>query len=202
MSRQQKCRQFRSEQNKIFIVFRFELWMKKWMVCAIMSWRSSWDGVLFFSLHGRLTYMHMFMFLCISCELWHLMLYSGEVQRKHQSSASLAFVRRIHRWLVNSPHQWPVTRKMFPFDDVIMSCSNEGHMTDSTCDPKWPMFIWMVPNPKWLWWLTILSRSGENSFVKLMKTYGRNNLISSNTRTISTYNKPIIINLQVHHKLS
>ena len=24
---------------------------------------------------------------------------------------------------VNSPHKWPVTRKMFPFDDVIMDCS-------------------------------------------------------------------------------
>ena len=41
-------------------------------------------------------------------------------QRKHQSSASLAFVRRIHRSPVNSPRKWPVTRKMFPFDDVIM----------------------------------------------------------------------------------
>ena len=28
----------------------------------------------------------------------------------------------IHRWPVNSPHKWPVTRKMFPFDDVIMMC--------------------------------------------------------------------------------
>ena len=46
--------------------------------------------------------------------------YSGADQRKHQSSASLAFVRGIHRWPVNSPHKWPVTRKMFPFDDVIM----------------------------------------------------------------------------------
>ena len=46
--------------------------------------------------------------------------YSGTDQRKHQSSASLAFVWRIHRWPVNSPHKWPVTRKMFPFDDVIM----------------------------------------------------------------------------------
>ena len=34
-------------------------------------------------------------------------------QRKHQSSASLAFVRGIHRWPVNSPHKGPVTRKMF-----------------------------------------------------------------------------------------
>ena len=46
--------------------------------------------------------------------------YSDADQRKHQSSASLAFVRGIHRWTVNSPHKWPVTRKMFPFDDVIM----------------------------------------------------------------------------------
>ena len=47
--------------------------------------------------------------------------FSGADQRKHKSSASLAFVRGIHRRPVNSPHKWPVTRKMFPFDDVIMS---------------------------------------------------------------------------------
>ena len=47
--------------------------------------------------------------------------YSDADQRKHPSSASLAFVRRIHRGPVNSPHKGPVTRKMFPFDDVIMS---------------------------------------------------------------------------------
>ena len=46
--------------------------------------------------------------------------YSGTDQTKHQSSASLAFVRGIHRGPVNSPHKWPVTRKMFPFDDVVM----------------------------------------------------------------------------------
>ena len=46
--------------------------------------------------------------------------YSGANRKTHQSSASLAFVRGIHRWPVNSPHKWPVTRKMFPFDDVIM----------------------------------------------------------------------------------
>ena len=40
--------------------------------------------------------------------------------RKHQSSASLACVRGIHRWPVNSSHKGPVTRKMFPFDDVII----------------------------------------------------------------------------------
>ena len=41
-------------------------------------------------------------------------------QRKHQNSASLAFVRGIHRWPMNSLHKGPVTRKVFSFDDVIM----------------------------------------------------------------------------------
>ena len=41
-------------------------------------------------------------------------------QRKHQSSASLAFVRGIHRRPVNSPHKRPVMWKMF---DVIMMTS-------------------------------------------------------------------------------
>ena len=47
--------------------------------------------------------------------------YSGADQSKNQSPASLAFVWGIHRGPVNSPHKWPVTRKMFPFDDVIMA---------------------------------------------------------------------------------
>ena len=46
--------------------------------------------------------------------------YSDADQSKHQSCVSLAFVWGIHRGPVNSPHKWPVTRKMFPFDDVIM----------------------------------------------------------------------------------
>ena len=62
--------------------------------------------------------------------------YSGADQSKHQSSASLAFVWGIHRGPVNSPHKWPVTRQMFPFDDVIMTslvrvCLNH-HYNDVT----------------------------------------------------------------------
>ena len=55
-----------------------------------------------------------------SLKIVYSTVYSDADQRKHQSSASLAFVRAIHRGPVNSPHKWPVTRKMFPFDDVIM----------------------------------------------------------------------------------
>ena len=46
-------------------------------------------------------------------------LFMAHIKEKHQSSALLAFVRGIHR-AVNSPHKWPATRKMFPFDDVAM----------------------------------------------------------------------------------
>ena len=45
---------------------------------------------------------------------------SGADHRKHQRIASLAFMRGIHRWPVESPHKVPATRKMFPFHDVIM----------------------------------------------------------------------------------
>ena len=51
----------------------------------------------------------------------------GADQSKNQSSASLAFVWEIHRWPVNFPHKWPVTRKMFPFVDVIMHLDNSVH---------------------------------------------------------------------------
>ena len=59
--------------------------------------------------------------------------YSGADQRKHQSSESLAFVRGIHRGPGNSPHKWPATPKMFPFDDVIMILRN--------ADKTWPQIL-------------------------------------------------------------
>ena len=52
-------------------------------------------------------------------------IYSGADQWKHQSSASLAFVRGIHWWPVNSPHKGPVMRIMFLFDDVILKLSTD-----------------------------------------------------------------------------
>ena len=64
-------------------------------------------------------------FQITSLTIVYSIIHSGADQRKHQSSASLAFVRGINRWPVNSPHKGPVTRKMFPFDDVIMCFSAE-----------------------------------------------------------------------------
>ena len=37
--------------------------------------------------------------------------------KRTSNSASLASVRGIHRWSLNSTHKGPVTWKMFPFDD-------------------------------------------------------------------------------------
>ena len=60
--------------------------------------------------------------------------YSGADQRKDQRSASLAFVQGIYRWPVNSPHEGPVTRKMFSFDDVTM---NAIYGNTKTSKPLW-----------------------------------------------------------------
>ena len=64
-----------------------------------------------------------------SLTIFYSTVYSDADQRKHQSSASLAFVWGIHRGPVNSPQKWPVTRKMFPFDDVIMSVDHYDVIT-------------------------------------------------------------------------
>ena len=65
--------------------------------------------------------------------------YSGADKRKHQSSASLAFVRGIHRRPLNSTHKRPVTRKMFPFDDVIMYCTEPASTAGlcTICQDSW-----------------------------------------------------------------
>ena len=82
------------------------------IACSIAStcqWHH-YDDVIMTMLESQIT----------SLTVVYSIVYTGVHQRKHQSSASLAFVREIHPGPVNSPHKWPVTRKMFPFDDVIM----------------------------------------------------------------------------------
>ena len=74
----------------------------------------------YLNIHYDAVIMTMLASQITSLTVVYSIVYSGVNQRKHQSSASLAFVRAIHRGPVNFPHKWPVTRKMFPFDDVIM----------------------------------------------------------------------------------
>ena len=97
------------QQNEVSI--EFELWFK-----AFVKWVYSNDN----SIHYHVVTMGAMASQITSLKLVYLTIYSDADQRKHQSSASLAFVRGIHRGPVNFPHKWPVTRKMFPFDEVIM----------------------------------------------------------------------------------
>ena len=75
------------------------------------------------SVHSRLNYhyddvtMSAMAFQITSLTIVYSTVYSDPDQRKHQSSASLAFVRGSHRWPAKSPHNGPVTQKMLPLDD-------------------------------------------------------------------------------------
>ena len=69
-----------------------------------------------------------------SLTIVYSIVYSDADQRKHQSFASLAFVRGTHRRLVNSTHKWPVTRKKFPFDDVIMKLAFSPPAMTASCN--------------------------------------------------------------------
>ena len=69
-------------------------------------------------------------------------IYSGADRRNHQSSASLAFVRGIHHWPVNSPNKWPVTWKMLPYPwrhyVAIFDCREKS---------SWVFIIWHAELP-------------------------------------------------------
>ena len=59
---------------------------------------------------------------------------ASKLDRRHWG-----FVRGTHRWPVNPPHKGPVTRKMFPFDDVIMRLARPGNPCTS-----WFLCCWCV----------------------------------------------------------
>ena len=95
--------------------------------------------------------------------------YLGADQSKHQSSASLAFVWGIHRGPMNSPHKWPVTRKMFPFDDVIMSYRVLMKMS------KWGLWskytTRVLPDDPMRWYHNIMIANGIRFIVQMVKQF-------------------------------
>ena len=86
----------------------------------------------------------------ISLALVYSTAYWRADQRKHQSSVSLAIVRGIHRWTMNSPHKCSVTRKLFPFGDVIMTSRLYRVAVNDSC-ARWRMpnncYIKLMPTP-------------------------------------------------------
>ena len=95
--------------------FELTVWLPAVITICLES-----DLMIHLSLHYTHVIMDTMTSQITSLTIVYSTVYSGADQRKHQSSASMTFVRGIHRWPVNSPHREPVRRKMFPFDDVIM----------------------------------------------------------------------------------
>ena len=93
--------------------FNFQYTLITSQLKPVVGWVVYYNDVIMGALASQIT----------SLTIVYSDVYSDADQRKHQRSASLAFMRGILRWLVNSPHKWPVTRKMLPFDDVIMISS-------------------------------------------------------------------------------
>ena len=89
-------------------------WFRLWLGGVKEYWGRHYIDVIMTTMASQIT----------SLAVVYPTVYSDADHRKHQSSASLAFVREIHRGPVNSPHKGPVTRKMSSFDDVIMISEN------------------------------------------------------------------------------
>ena len=84
---------------------------------SISAWRTWGEDII---IHYNSVIMSAMAYQITSLTIVYSTVYSGADQRKHQSYVSLAFVRGIHRWLVNSPHKEPVMRKTYPYDDAII----------------------------------------------------------------------------------
>ena len=113
----QWCVHFWLQQN----IFFYKMWINSLKLCEIndlSDWEVSSCDNVFVMPHYNDVIMSAMVSQITSITIVYSTLYSGADQRKHQSSASLAFVRGIHRWPVNSPHKGHVTRKIHPLDDV------------------------------------------------------------------------------------
>ena len=120
--------------------------------------RTHYDDVIMTMLASQITS------LPVVCSI----VYSDVNQRKHQSSASLAFVREIHRGPVNFPHKWPVTRKMFPFDDVIMSKGlvyfASFHSVNRVGISTLPLIPAFYPETAWVYYCNVINLIVQTHF--------------------------------------
>ena len=118
----------------------------------------------------------------------YLTVYLGVDKRKHQSSASLAFVQGIHRSSVNSPHKGPVTRKMFPYDVImrISTCVCDWNETTVVC------FEFIVIFRFWFYKHIKLEFVWKNSYLRYTKVRD----IMRHTNRLCPFN------IQEHFKIS
>ena len=106
------------------------IWQKPWQNWGLIFVHGHYSDVIMSAIASQIT----------SVSIVCLTVCSAANQWKLQSSASLAFMRGIHRWPANSLHKRPVTQNMFPFDDVIMVCLRLSHEKLSTSHS----FLWDI----------------------------------------------------------
>ena len=107
-------------------------WEMRWYICHVGKWFPYTNRQLHLTLYTTAIHYNDVIMGAVASQIASLKIVysivnSGADQRKHQSSVSLAFVKGIHWWPVNSTHKRPVTQKMFPFDDVTTNyCFSDG----------------------------------------------------------------------------
>ena len=92
-----------SVNRKRFSKFQMYNFVRLAQTNRIMSFMANYNDVIMSAMASQI----------IGVSIVCLDVCSGSDQRKHQSSASLTFVRGIHRWPMISSQKGPVTRKMF-----------------------------------------------------------------------------------------
>ena len=130
-------------------------------------WLSLEQGPLLLTKHYNDVIMSTMASQITSLAIVYSTVYWDVDQRKHQSSASLAFVRGIHRWPVNSPHKGPVTRKIFPFDHVITVYLRIGHeQMITTIALMWCDYSSMLLLERWFNSITVEVRTFVYDYTK------------------------------------
>ena len=107
----------------------------------------------------------------------------SDTEQKHQSSVSLAFMRGIHSWLVNSPQKGPAMWKMFPFDYVIVWWSVASRRALGC------LILWETDIPKLINWFC-LKKSGDHILI-------HNFVFSSTFNCVFAFH----IHVKIKHKL-
>ena len=102
----------------IIHTFLFSHWLGFWFTFEYCC--SNWDAWKLLYSHYSDVIIGAMAFQITNLTIVYSIVYSSAGQRKHQSSASLAFVRGIHGSPLNSPHKWPVPQKIFLFDDIFI----------------------------------------------------------------------------------
>ena len=131
---------------------------------------------------------------------------SGANQRKHQSSASLVFVRRIHRWPVYSLHKGRVTRKIFPIDDVIMETRTRLCCKVITTAAGSPLHNTVKRQSQHAWIITSITKYGMKWLIFARTNFWTYSRVAGERRPLdahmTSHNTPAWIQARIYVRIS